>query len=65
MVARSSGGVGGGLILFHGDGSGDLRLKGRGGRTTTGKFESYDFFQFFEKIQISKDDQAIWGEMHW
>ena len=44
VVARSSGGVGGGLILLHGDGRHDIRLKSRGGGTTTGKFESYDFF---------------------
>ena len=51
VVARASGGVGGGLILLHGDGRRNIRLKIRGGEATTGKFKSDDFFQFVRKFE--------------
>ena len=44
VLASAAGGVGRRLILLHGDGCCDVRLKGRGRGTTAGKFESYNLF---------------------
>ena len=44
VVARSAVGVCCSLILLHRDSRRDIRLKIRGRGTTTGKFESDDFF---------------------
>ena len=48
-MAGAAGGVGGSLVLLHGDSSRDVRLKSGGEGTTTGKFKADDLFQLLRK----------------